>query len=37
VVTNCLKLKQRSRQTTLEMLAGSKEKKIETLPRDFLT
>jgi len=37
VVTNCLKLKQRSRQTTLEILAGSKEKKIETLPRDFLT
>jgi len=37
VVTNCLKQKQRSRQTTLEMLGGNKGKKIEALPRDFLT
>lgn len=37
VVTNCLKLKQRSRQSTLEMLAGNMGDKVETLPREFLT
>ena len=37
VVMNCLKLKQHSRQSTLEMLAGNVEKKVEALPRDFLT
>jgi hypothetical protein len=37
VATNCLKLKQRSRQSTLEMLEGNTEAKIEMLPRDFLT
>jgi len=37
VVTNCLKLKQRSRQTALEALAGDKGKRGETLPADFLT
>jgi hypothetical protein len=37
VATNCLKLKQRSRQSTLEMLDGNTEAKVEMLPRDFLT
>ncbi len=37
LVTNRLKLKQRSRQSTLEMLAGNTEDKAKTLPRDFLT
>jgi hypothetical protein len=37
VVTNCLKLKQRSRQSTLEMLAEDTKEKVSTLPRDFLT
>ncbi len=32
VVTNCLKLKQRSRRTTLEMLAGNKEKRSRHSP-----
>ena len=32
VATNCLKLKQRSRQSTLEMLAGNMEKRVEMLP-----
>jgi hypothetical protein len=36
VATNCLKLKQRSRPSTLEMLAGNTEPKVETSPRDFL-
>ena len=36
VVANCLKLKQRSRQGTLEMLAENTKEKVATLPRDFL-
>lgn len=37
VVTNCLKLKQHSRQSTLETLAGNMGEKVDTLPTDFLT
>jgi hypothetical protein len=37
VVTNCLKLKQHSRQSTLEMLARNMGEKVDTLPTDFLT
>jgi hypothetical protein len=37
VVTNCLKLKQHSRQSTLEMLTENMQKKPEILPGDFLT
>jgi hypothetical protein len=37
VVMNCLKLKQHSRQSTLEMLAGNMGEKVETLPTEFLT
>ena len=37
VVPNCLKLKQRSRQSTLEMLAGSVGEKVRNLPMEFLT
>jgi len=36
VATNCLKLRQLSRKSTLEMLAGITEDKIETLPRGLL-
>jgi hypothetical protein len=36
VAMNCLKLKQRSRQSTLEMLAGNTKKRVEMLPKDFL-
>lgn len=37
VVMNCLKLKQHSRQSTLEILAGNIGEKVETLPTEFLT
>jgi len=37
VVKNCLKLKQLSRQTTLEMLGGNTGQKVETRPTEFLT
>lgn len=37
VVMNCLKLKQHSRQSTLETLAGNIGEKDETLPMEFLT
>jgi hypothetical protein len=37
VATNCLKLKQRSRQSTLEMLAGTKKKKVKMPPIDVLS
>ena len=37
VATNCLKLKQRSRQSTLEMLTGTKKKKVKMPPIDVLS
>jgi hypothetical protein len=37
VVTNCLKLKQHSRQSTLEILTENMQEKVEMLPSDFLT
>ena len=37
VVMNCLKLKQHSRQSTLEILAGDIGEKVGTLPTEFLT
>jgi hypothetical protein len=36
VATNGLKLKQRSRQSTLEMLAGNTKKRVDMLPIDLL-
>jgi len=37
VVKNCLKLQQRSRQTTLEILGGNTRQQVEKLPTEFLT